>query len=210
MGSAEELELLEQAQAMVGRTEFGDEMLDGGEVRHVRLASVEGGTTLQVLFTYPEHGDCLFGWEFKYPWTADEVGRLRWIAPLDSFDEDMATKGPPESCNPDAEGVTWFVDPYGGRSHQEWTFEDHVEQALRNYAVSARPVSRREVEAVLATGASSVADLEDIAGDGGPHQRAAAWLLTEFPEGSRIARGVSPKRPTWFERNTRPPGSASR
>jgi hypothetical protein len=208
MEAAEELELLEQAQAKVSRAEFGESVLDGGEVRQVRLAEVEGGTTLQVLFTHPEYGICLFGWEFEFPWKPNELGRLRWIEPLDSFEEDIATKGLPESCEPDDEGVTWFVDPYGGRSYEKWTFLDHVEQALRRYSMSARPVTRREVDGILRAGAASVADLEEIASESGPNQRTAAWLLTEFREGSRIERAVESGRPTWFERNTQHPGGA--
>jgi hypothetical protein len=168
-------------------------------VLDVRLAVASGRSTIQVIYRFPEIGPCLYGWSFD--WASAEPIDPGWIT--EAFDEQNLAGGwgPPERCDPDNEGITWWVHPYGGREYGDWTFADHVESAVRGYFPSARPVSRQEVEAVINSGVSSVAELEVVAQEGGPLAHTASWLLSELAEEARINRAVRPESPTWFDQS---------
>ena len=80
------------------------------------------------------------------------------------LDEEIdTTPGLPDSCDPDGDGVTWIDAAFGGRRFTEFTFEDHVEAAVRSYAPSARVIDRKQVEAILQLGVVSRAALERFA-----------------------------------------------
>ncbi|HEY6531678.1 MAG TPA: hypothetical protein VIY72_05205, partial [Acidimicrobiales bacterium] len=121
------------------------DFINGGSVEGVRLADAGSARTVEILFRHPETGSCLYGWAYPRAWhvaTGSTLPNASWVTDEFEHDVEAAGYGPPETCSPDAEGITWWVHPYGGRPASDWTFEDHVERSLRSYALDARPVSR--------------------------------------------------------------------
>jgi len=170
----------------------------------VRLAGQHPNTRLQFVFRSEQHADCRFGWEMglwhddEDPEGDDDGDEDSGLPDPESYAGEIlgtlmenleaAGYGPPDECDPDDEGITWVRNPYGGKPSWDWGFGERVEYALRQYVPSARPVTRKDVQRLLATGVDSAEALVPIVTSDRSDDLASAalWLLTDLGGASAV------------------------